>query len=35
MPVHADIEALKQRTKDFALRVIRLTEALPKTQVAA
>jgi len=27
-------EEMKRRTKEFALRVIRLTEALPKTQTA-
>jgi four helix bundle protein len=29
-----DAEELKHRTKSFALRVIRLTEALPKTRTA-
>ncbi len=28
------IEALKQRTKDFALRIIRLFQVLPKTEEA-
>ncbi|WP_262385570.1 hypothetical protein [Amniculibacterium sp. G2-70] len=28
------IEALKQRTKDFTLRIIRLFQALPKTEEA-
>jgi four helix bundle protein len=27
-------EEMERRTKEFALRVIRLTEALPKTQTA-
>jgi four helix bundle protein len=29
-----DAEAMKERTKKFALRVIKLVEALPKTRVA-
>jgi four helix bundle protein len=34
MQPDVDAEELKARTKAFALRVIRLTEALPKTRTA-